>query len=113
MNRNPDVELVLRDHLADDSLTAPDYILDVVEGRISRQPQRRSWRLLWRNPMSTPFKLAAGLAAVVLVALVGWQLLPGRQDGIGSQQSPTPTLQSSATPVPSSLTSAAPSTSVA
>jgi hypothetical protein len=98
MNRNPDVELVLRDYLADDGLTAPDYILDVVEGRIRRQPQRRSWRLPWRNPMSTPFKLAAGLAAVVLVALVGWQLLPGRQNGIGSQPSPTPTGQPSVSP---------------
>ena len=113
MNRSPDVELVLRDYLADDSLTAPDYILDVVESRISRQPQRPSWRLPWRNPMSTPFKLAAGLAAVVLVALVAWQLMPGRQDGIGGPPSPTPTLQPSATPVPSSLASAAPSTSVA
>ena len=111
MNRSPDVDLVLRDYFADDGLTAPDYVLDVVESRISRQPQRRSWRLPWRNPMSTPFKLAAGLAAVVLVALVGWQLMPGRQDGIGSQQSPTPTLQSSATPVASSLASTAPSAS--
>lgn len=97
MNRSPDVELVLRDYFADDGLTAPDYVLDVVEGRISRQPQRRSWRLPWRNPMSTPFKLAAGLAAVVLVALVGWQLLPGPQNGAGGPTSPTPTLQPSAT----------------
>ena len=55
--------------------------------------------------MSTPFKLAAGLAAVLVVAVVAWQLLPGRNGGIGSQQSPTPTLQPSATPVASSLAS--------
>ncbi len=108
MNRTPDVERVLRDYFADDGLTAPDYVLDTVEGRISRQRQRRSWRLPWRNPMSTPFKLAAGLAAVVLVALVGWQLLPG-QPGIGGPQSPTPTQQPSATPVPSASPSVAPS----
>lgn len=113
MNRTPDVELVLRDYFADEGLTAPDYILDTVEGRITRQPQRRSWRLPWRNPMSTPFKLAAGLAAVVLVAFVGWQLLPGRQDSVGGPQSPTPTLQPSATPVASSPASTAPSASVA
>jgi len=111
MNRSPDVELVLRDYLADDGLTAPDYVLDTVEERIGRQPQRRSWRLPWRNPMSTPFKLAAGLAAVVLVAVVGWQLMPGRQNGIGGPQSPTPTLQPSATPVASSQGSTAPSAS--
>ena len=97
MNRTPDVELVLRDYFADDGLTAPDYVLDVVEARIGRQSQRRSWRLHWRNHMSTPFKLAAGLAAVVLVALVGWQLLPGRQDSVGGPTSPTPTPQPSAT----------------
>jgi hypothetical protein len=110
MNRTPDVERVLRDYFADDGLTAPDYILDTVEGRISRHRQRRSWRLPWRNPMSTPFKLAAGLAAVVLVALVGWQLLPG-QPGIGGPQSPTPTQQPSATPVASASPSPASSSS--
>ena len=100
MNRIPDVELVLRDYFADDGLTAPDYVLDTVEERISRQPQRRSWRLPWRNPMSTPIKLAAGLAAVVLVAVVGYNLLP-RQPGVGGPTTvptlaPTPSVQPSA-----------------
>lgn len=104
MNRTPDVELVLRDYFADDGLTAPDHVLETVEGRISRQRQRRAWRLLWRHPMSTPFKLAAGVAAVVLVALVGWQFLPGQQNGFGGQPSPTPpTLQPSATPLSSQV----------
>ena len=98
MNRSPDVELVLREYLADDGLTAPDYILDVVEGRISRQPQRRAWRLLWRlQPMSNTLKLAAGLAAVIVVAVVAWQLLPGRDGGIGSLATPTPAVQPSPT----------------
>ena len=43
MKRSPDVDLVLRDYFAEDGLTAPDYVLDVVERRISRQPQRRMW----------------------------------------------------------------------
>ena len=93
MKRSPDVDLVLRDYFADDGLTAPDHVLDVVENRISRQTQRRSWRLPWRNPMSTPFKLAAGLAAVVLVAVVGWQLLPGTTDPGTPTTAPTPSVQ--------------------
>jgi hypothetical protein len=101
MNRTPDVERVLRDYFADDGLAAPDHVLDTLERRIRRQPQRRSWRLPWRNQVSTPYKLAAGLAAVVLIALVGWQLLPGRP-GIGAP-SPTP----NATPVPSASPSQA------
>ena len=40
MNRQPDVELVLRDYFADDGFTAPDHVLDVVEERIARQPRR-------------------------------------------------------------------------
>ena len=44
MNRQPDVELVLRDYFADDGFTAPDHVLDVVEERIARQPRRPVWR---------------------------------------------------------------------
>jgi hypothetical protein len=89
MNRTPDVELVLRDYLADDGLTAPDYILDVVEGRITRQSQRRSWRLQGRPFVNNYLKLAAGLAAVLIVAVVAWQLLPG-DGGVGNPPSPVP-----------------------
>ena len=98
MNRTPDVELVLRDYLADDGFTAPDFILDVVEARISRQPQRRSWRLPWRlRSMNTNLKLIAGAAAAIVLAVVAWQLLPGRESGIGNPSSPTPTVAPSAT----------------
>ena len=40
MNRQSDVELVLRDYFADDSSVARDHVLDVVEERIARQPRR-------------------------------------------------------------------------
>lgn len=90
MNRPPDVELVLRDYLADDRLPAPDYILDVVEGRIRRLPQRRSWRLLRRlQPMSRNMSFAAALAAVIVVGVIGLQLLPGTVDP-GAQPTGTP-----------------------
>jgi len=91
MNRIPDVELVLRDYFADDGLTAPDYVLDVVEGRISRQPQRRSWRLPWRlRSMSSNLKLVAGAATAIVLAVVAWQFLPGRPDGPGGIPTATP-----------------------
>ena len=77
MNRTPDVELVLRDYFADDGLTAPDHVLDVVEKRIGRQRQRRAWPFNWRTNDVTPLKLAAGLAAAIVVAVVGYSLLPG------------------------------------
>ena len=100
MNRSPDVELVLRDYFADDGLTAPDYVLDVVEGRISRQPQRRSWRLPWRlRSMSNNLKLVAGAAAAIFLVVVAWQFLPEKPDGPGD--TPTATPIPAATPIPS------------
>jgi hypothetical protein len=90
MTRTSDVERVLREYLADDRLAAPDYVLDVIEQRISRQPQRRSWRLLRRPFMNTYAKLVAAAAAVLVVGFVGWQLLPGSGD-VGAGPTPKPT----------------------
>lgn len=100
MNRTPDVELVLRDYFADDGLTAPDFILDVVEARIGRQPQRRAWPFPGRTNVTTPIKLIAGLAAALVVAVVGYNLLP-RQDGVGGPTTPLPTASPTAIPTSS------------
>lgn len=103
MTRTPDVELVLREYFADDGLTAPDYVLDVVEERIGRQHQRRSWRLPWRlRSMNTNLKLLAGAAAAIVVAVVALQVLPGRPDGPGDVPTATPvqTATSTGTPPP-------------
>ena len=105
MNRTPDIERVLRAYLADDGITAPDALLDIVERRIGRQPQRRSWRLLRRLPMHTPMKLTAAAAAVIVLVAVGATLLP-RQPGVGDPgPSPTPSASPSPTsgPTPSPI----------
>jgi hypothetical protein len=102
MNRSPDVDLVLRAYLADDGDIAPDRVLEVVADRIARQPRRRAWRLPWRPFMNTYVKLAAAAAAIVIVAVVGWQLLP-EKGGVGGQPtpmpSPSPTAAPTSTPV--------------
>ena len=90
MNRSPDVELVLREYLAGNDGAAPDYVLDVVEGRIARQPQRRAWRLQGRLSVNTYAKLAAAAAAILVVGFVGWRLLPANPN-IGGQPTPLPT----------------------
>lgn len=96
MNRTPSVEVVLRDYFADDGAIAPDHILDMVADRISRQPKRRSWPFPGRTTV-TQLKLAAALAAAVIVAVVGYNLLP-RQSSVGGP---------SVTPFPSPAASTA------
>jgi hypothetical protein len=96
LNRLPDVEPVLRAYLADTSDRAPDRVLADVAARIADQPQRRTWRLRGRPLMNGYAKLAAGLAAVIAVAFVGYNVLPG-VGNFGGQPSPSP----ASTPSPS------------
>jgi hypothetical protein len=93
MNRTPDIDLVLREYLADDGLRAPDYVLDVVESRISRQRQRRAWPFPGRTNVTTQIKLIAALAAALVVAVVGYNLLPGTSGPGGPTTAPTPSAQ--------------------
>ena len=76
MNPNLGVDRVLRDYFADDGLLAPDHVLDVIEERILRQPQRRAWRVPWRdsNP-NTNLKPQLAIAAIIVVAVAGFALL--------------------------------------
>ena len=100
MNRSPDVELVLRDYFADDGFTAPDHVLDVVEERIMRQPQQRSWRVLRRDAHVNPYlKPLLAVAAVVVIAVAGIAFL-GRpfDSGVGSATSPVPSPSPIASP---------------
>ena len=47
---------------------------------VDTTPQRRSWWPAWRsNRMNTYAKLIAAAAAVLVVAVVGYQLLPGQR----------------------------------
>src|SRR5688500_10959226 len=93
MNRTPDVELGLRDYFADDGLTAPDYVLDVVEERIRRQPRRPAGRLRRRfRPVTRTITYAAALAAVLIVLVVGYNLLPRQSSFGGPSPATSPTL---------------------
>ncbi len=99
MNRTPDVELVLREYLADDGLTARDYVLDVVEERIGRQRQQRVWPFPGRTTMNTQVKLIAALAAAVVLAVVGYNLLLGVSGPGSPTAAPTPTVAPTPTAV--------------
>ena len=76
MNERPDIDRVLGHWFEDGPTAMPDRVVDVVARRIRLRPQRRSWRLLRRSPMRTPIAYGLAAAAVLVVAVVGFNLLP-------------------------------------
>jgi hypothetical protein len=104
MNRAPDLDLVLREYLAEDGLTAPDYVLDVVEDRIGRQPQRRTWRLDRRPNVTTTMKLALAAAATIVISFAAWNLIPRPSSPVGPAPSASATPLPTPSPGPISLT---------
>jgi hypothetical protein len=93
MSTDRETTLAVRSWLEDGVNRLPDRVLDAVLDQVPATPQRRSGWSAWRSyRMNTYLKLAAAAAAVLVVAVVGYQLLP-RSGGIGGPgPSPTPTL---------------------
>jgi hypothetical protein len=108
MNERSDFDRTLRHWFDDGPSVMPDRVVDGVAARIARQPQRRAWRLQGRPYVNTYAKLAAAAAAVLVVGVVGWQLLPGRGNVGGdpttapsaSPTVPAPTATPAATAAP-------------
>ena len=104
MTSERDIERLLDRWFTERPTQVADRVIDDVAARIVRQPQRSAWRLQpWRFPtMSTPIKLVA-VGAALLVVILGGAVFIG---GGGEPVLPAPT----ATPSPSPLASASPST---
>ncbi len=104
MNQPRDIERLLDLWLADGPTRSPDRVIDVVADRIERQPQQAAWRLHVREiHVNTILRAGIAMAAVVVIAIVGFNLLPGPSNGVGGAPALTasPTLPASATPGPS------------
>lgn len=98
MSTNRDMTRLVRSWLRTDEHESADRVLDNVLAMLDATPQHRSmWRVRRIADMNTFAKLAAAAVAVVVVAVVGYNLLPSRGESGGS---PTPTPSSS--PAPSS-----------
>jgi hypothetical protein len=106
MTTDPDVTRAVRSWLDEDADRLPEWVLDAVLEMVPATPQRRPWwpprRLI---DMTSKVQIAAGVAAIVLVAVVGLQLLPAA----GGTGGPTAT----ATPAPTATPTASPSPSIA
>ena len=101
MSQQRDVTRLVRSWIREDQHESADRILGVVLDRLDTTPQRRSWWPAWRsNRMNTSIKLIAAVAAVLVVAVAGYQFLP-RSGGVGGEPtvapSPSPTLLASGT----------------
>ena len=100
MSTDRNTTRIVRSWLAEGVTALPDRVLDAVLDQVPATPQRRSlWPARRITPLNTYAKAAIAAAAVLAVAIVGYNLLP-RSGGVGA--SPTPTLQEtpSASPAP-------------
>jgi hypothetical protein len=91
MTQQRDIERLLDHWFGDGPGQASDRVIDIVTDRIERQSQRPAWRLHWRPiPVNTSMKIAVAAATVLAVAILGYNLLPGRSTGVGGPP-PSPT----------------------
>lgn len=89
MTHERDIERLLDHWLSDGPTQAPDRVLDIVADRIERQPQRRAWRLDWRHlNMNAYTKFAIAGIAVLLIAVLGYNVVPRLPLGVAGPPKP-------------------------
>jgi hypothetical protein len=110
MTHERDIERLLDTWFSDGPTEAPDRVIDTVADRIARQPQRPAWRLTWRHvPMNAYLKPLALVAATILVAFVGFNLVGGfKTNSDIAAPSPSSSATPSPSPTPTSVASPSP-----
>jgi hypothetical protein len=102
-DRDPRTRIVLS-WLREDAYENPERMLLRALDEVDTTPQRRFWWPAWRFPdMNTFTKALVATAAVVAIAVVAINLLPGRGSGTGSvptTPSMSPTQEPSMSPTP-------------
>jgi hypothetical protein len=104
MTAERDTGRIVRSWLREDEHDSADRVLMTVLARLDTTPQRRpSWPPRRFPVMSNSVRIALAAAAVLVVALVGWRLLPTQTAGPG-QTTIVPTAPPSAAPSPAPTT---------
>jgi hypothetical protein len=101
MSSDLDTTRIVRSWLRTDEHESAARVLDEVLAALDTTPQRRSWWPAWRFAHMNSFaKLAIATAAVVAIAVIGYSLLPARDqaDVGGPAASPSPSLSPSPAP---------------
>jgi hypothetical protein len=109
MSTDRDTTRIVRSWLEEGATALPDRVLDAVLDRVPATPQRRSWWPSRRIAHMNPVRIAIAAAAVVVVAIVGYNLLPRSGGNVGGQ--PTPVPSPTPTPGPTALAAVVPATS--
>jgi hypothetical protein len=101
MTSERDIERVLDHWFTERPTQVADRVLDEVADRIGREPQQPAW-LPWRDShVIGNIKPLAAIAAVVLVAIVGFALLrPSSGSGVGTSPTTSPTASPTPSPKP-------------
>lgn len=106
MSTERETTRVVRSWLEEGVTALPDRVLDAVLDQLPATPQRRPWWRAWRSPyMNNPVRIAIAAAAVLVVALVGYEFLPSNT-GSGGPPTTTPSA------APSPTLAAAPTSTV-
>jgi hypothetical protein len=97
MSADRDVTRIVRSWLEEGVTVLPDRVLDSVLDQLPATHQRRSWWPARRFAQMPNFvRFAVAVAAVLVAAVVGLNVLLPARSGIGSPATPTP----SPTPIP-------------
>src|SRR5262245_7299535 len=78
MTTDQDLDRVLDRWFAQRAVQADGRLIDAVVGPVERQRQLPAWRASWRDTHVNGFiKPAVAIAAVLVIAVIGWNVLPG------------------------------------
>ena len=87
MSTDRDTTRIVRSWLEEGATALPDRVLDAVLDQLPATSQRRAWWPAWRfREMNNALKLAIAAAAVVVVAVVGFSLVPDRAASVAPRQ---------------------------
>ena len=103
MTARRDPDRLIRTFLDDGPDELPDHSYDAVRAHIDHTRQRVVIGP-WREPQMSNFaRIGIAAAAVLVIAVIGVNLLPGQGPGVGQAPGPSPTATASPSPSPVAL----------